>query len=78
MIVDNLETSLTTTVDKACGNTSGDIVERFIKPRSSTLFGHPLYSLDGPDPSISVSVPHEEFSNSAFGIWIGGKHVSDG
>ena len=76
--MDNLETSLDTTVDKARGNTSGAIVERFIKTRVSTIFGHPVYSLDGPGPSMVVSGPHEEFFNSAFGIWIGVKHFSDG
>ena len=41
LIMDNLETSLATTVDKACVNGSGAILERFIKPRASTMFGHP-------------------------------------
>ena len=44
----NLETSLIATVDKTCGNSNGFIVERFIKLRYSTMFGHPEYSLDGP------------------------------
>ena len=35
LIMDNLETYLATTVDKARGNASGAIVERFIKFRSS-------------------------------------------
>ena len=65
-------------MDKSCGNTSGDIVERFIKPRVSTIFGHTLNLLDGPRISMEVSGPHEEFFNSAFGIWIGGNHFSDG
>ena len=52
LIMDNLETPLATTVYKARGNASGDIVERFIKPGSSTIFGHPEYSLDGPGPSM--------------------------
>ena len=65
-------------MDKACGNSNGAIVERFIKPRASPIFGHPLYSLDGPRISMEVSEPHEEFFNSAFGIWIGGNHFSDG
>ena len=43
LIMDNLETLLTTTVDKARGNTSGAIMERLIKPRASTLSGHPEY-----------------------------------
>ena len=73
--MDNLETSLATTADKARGNTSGSIVESFIKTRASTMFGNPIYSLDGPGPSMAVSGPHEEFSNSSFGICIGGKHV---
>ena len=50
LIVDNLETLLATTVDKASGNTSGAIVERFIKTIASTIFGQPVYSLDGPGP----------------------------
>ena len=78
LIIYYLEKLLATTVDKACGNASGSIVERFIKPRASTIFGHPEYSLDGPGPLITVSVPHEECLNSDFGIWIGGKHFSDG
>ena len=61
LIMDNLETSLDTTWDKARGNTSGDIVERLIKPRVSKIFGHPVYSLDGPGPSMEVSGTHEDF-----------------
>ena len=68
--MDNLETLLATTVDKDCGNTSGVTVEMFIKPRASKFFGHPLYSQDWSGPSIAVSVPHEEFFNSAFDLWI--------
>ena len=75
MIVDNLETLLVTTVDKDCGNTSGAIVESFIKPRASTIFFHPLYLLDEPGSSMTVSGTHEEFFSSAFGIWIGGNNV---
>ena len=56
--MDNFETPLATTVDKARGNTSGDIVERFIKPRASSIFEHQLYLMDGPGPSIAVSVPY--------------------
>ena len=51
---------------------------RFIKPRASAIFFHLAYSLDGPGPSIAVPGPHEEFSNSDFGIWIGVKYFSDG
>ena len=76
--MDNFETSLATTVDKARGNSSGAIVDRFIKHRTSTIFGHPLYSMDGSGPSMAVSGQHEEFFNSSFGIWIGGKYFSDG
>ena len=50
LIIDNLETFLTTTMYKACSNTSGDIVERFIKPIASTMFEHPVFFLDGPGP----------------------------
>ena len=38
------------------------------------MFGHLVYSLDGPGTLIAASGPHEEFFNSSFGIWIGGKH----
>ena len=65
-------------MDKAQGNSSGGIVEIFIKPRASTIFGHPEYSLDGPGLSIAVLGPHEEFFSSDFGIWIGGNNFSDG
>ena len=66
--MDNLETSLATTVDKARGNTSVSIVESFIKPRASTMFGHPVYLLYGPAPSIAVAGPREELFNSAFAL----------
>ena len=59
LIMDNLETYLDNTVDKARGSSIGSIVERFIKPRSSTIFCHPLHSLDGTGQSITVSGPHE-------------------
>ena len=59
--MDNLETSLATAVDKACGNTSGSIMERFIKPISSIIFGHKVYSLDCPGPQTAISRPHEDF-----------------
>ena len=75
--MDNLETSLAATVDKARGNSSRAIVNRFIKPRASTIFGSLEYSMYEPGSSIAVSGPHEEFFNSAYGIWIGGKHFSD-
>ena len=71
--MDNLETSLTTTADKAHGNAVRAIVERFIKPRASTIFGHPVYFMDGPGALIVISGPHEEFFNSSFGIWISTK-----
>ena len=67
-----LESLLVTTVDKDWGNVSGAIVERFIKPRASKIFGHQSYSLGDPRPLILVSGPHEEFFNSAFGIYIYG------
>ena len=76
LIMDNLESSLAITVDKSSGNTCGDIVERFIKPIEPTMFGHPVYSLDGLGPSIYVSVLHDEFFNGDFAIWIGGKHFN--
>ena len=65
------------TVDKALGNTIGVIVDKFIKTRGSTIFGHPVYFLDRPGPSLIVSVPHEEFFITAFNLWIGGKNLLD-
>ena len=38
-IINNLETSLDTPVDRDLSNTSGSIVEIFIKPRASTFLG---------------------------------------
>ena len=61
LIMDNLETSLETTVDKARGTSNEAIVERFIKHRASTIFVHLTYSLDGPGPPNAVSVTHENF-----------------
>ena len=60
--MDNLVTSLGTTMDKAPSNTSGDILERLIKPRASTIFVNLVYSIDGTEPPIAVSLPYEEFS----------------
>ena len=60
-------------MDKSHGNASGAIFENFFKPRASTIFVHPEYSLDGTGPLIAVSGPHEEFFNSDFGICVGGK-----
>ena len=71
LIVDNLETSLANTMDKDHANASGTIFKMFIKPRASTIFGQPVYFLDGLEPSIAVSGLHEECFNSTFGIWIG-------
>ena len=78
LIMNNLDTESATIVDNICGNSSGATVESFIKPITSTMFGQKVYYLDGTGPSISVSGPHEEFFNSNFGIWIGGKHFSGG
>ena len=50
LIMDNLETPLATTLDKSHEQKRGDIVERLIKPIASTMFGHPVYLLDGPGP----------------------------
>ena len=71
--MDNFETPLATTVDKAIDNDIGAIVESLIKHIASTVFFQPAYSLDGLGPLIAVSGSHEEFFNSAFGIWICGK-----
>ena len=35
------------------------------------------YYLDGLGPSIAVKVPHEDFFNSAFRIWINRKYFSE-
>ena len=59
--MENLETPLTTPVDKARENSSGAAVEIFIKPRDSTMFGHLEYSMEGPGPSLAVLVPNEDF-----------------
>ena len=48
LLMDNLETSLAAMVDKSHVNTCEAIVDRFIKPRASTMFGHRVYSMDGP------------------------------
>ena len=74
--MNNLETLLATTVDKYRGNKRGAIMERIIKHKTSTLIGHPEYSLDGSGMSIAVSVPNEKIFNSAFALWIGGKNFS--
>ena len=60
LLMDTLETSFTTTVDKASGNTGGEIVERFMKYIASESFGHPLYFLDETGPYISTSGSHED------------------
>ena len=65
--MDNLKKALATTVDKGRGNTCGDIVEQFLKPRESTMFGHPVYYMDRPWPLISIYGPHEEFSKMILG-----------
>ena len=59
LLLDNLETSLAITMN-------GSILERFIKPRASTMFGYPLYFLDGPGPSIAISVPYKYFLTVIF------------
>ena len=77
LLMDNLETSLSTTVYKDCGNTGGAIIEIFIKTRASKMVDHPVYFMEEIGPLIEISCPHEEFFNSAFGIWIGRKYFSD-
>ena len=72
LIMDNLEILMATTVDKTRGKKIGAIVDRFIKPKASTIFIHPVYPLYEPGKSMGVSGPHEEFSNIDFRIWIGG------
>ena len=61
LIMNNLESLLAITLYNAPGNTSEAIVEIFIKPRASTMFEHPVYSLDGPGLSMEVLGPHERF-----------------
>ena len=70
-IMDNLKTSLATKVENDRGNTDGDIVWRFIKPRASTIIGQLVYAIYGPWPLIAISKARKEFFNSAFRIWIG-------
>ena len=62
--------SLSATVDKARGNIVGAIVQKLIKPISSTVFFHPVYTMYGPGPWIAISGPYEEFHGRAFGVWI--------
>ena len=69
--MDNLKTSLATKVENDRGNTDGDIVWRFIKPRASTIIGQLVYAIYGPWPLIAISKARKEFFNSAFRIWIG-------
>ena len=76
--MDNFQTSLATTLDKSCWNSSGAIVKRLIKSRASIICVYMSYSMDGPGPSIGVSGTHEEFFLSDFGIWMGRKHYSYG
>ena len=76
--MDNSETSLSTTVYKASGNTVREIVERFIKTRASTMFGKSVYLMYWPGTLNEISGLHDEFFNSALGIWIGGRHFSNG
>ena len=65
-------------MDKDSGNTSGDILERFIKTIPSTVFGHPVYLLDWPGLSFALSGPYEECFNSDLALWVGVKNFSDG
>ena len=68
--MEKLDILLSTPVGKTCGDESGTILEIFIKIRSSTTFFCAAYSLYGPGTSIASSVPHEEFLNGAFGVWV--------
>ena len=61
LLMDNSEYLLTTTLDKALRNICRSVVDLFIKTRVLTMFGHPIYFMDGPDPSIAISGPHEGF-----------------
>ena len=43
--------------------------------RASTMFGYPAYSMGGIGYSIVESVPHENFFDSYFGVFLGGKYL---
>ena len=73
LLVDNLETSLATTVDTSNGNIGRAIGDRYVKPEALAIFVHPGYLIGGPGMSIAIPGPHEEFFNSTFGICIGEK-----
>ena len=64
--MDDLETSLANPVYRYRVNTSGSILDIFIKPIDSTVFGHMEYSIYGPVPLIAVLYFRKEFFNSAF------------
>ena len=78
LIVDNLEKSLATTVDKYLGNSSGSIVVSLIKIIPSKMFRDLAYYIYVTGPLIRVYGTHAEFFNSDFEIWMGKKHFSHG
>ena len=69
--MENLATSFTNPVEKDCGNERISIVDIFIKPRASKMFGYTEYSLYVAWLSIAAPITHKEFFKSAFGIWLG-------
>ena len=69
--MDNLETSLVTTVYKKHVNTGAVIVETSIKPRASTMLHYLVYSLYGQVRLLQFQVHMRSFFSIAFGIWIG-------
>ena len=65
--MDNLEILLVNIVDRARGNASGAILEKFIKPRVTIILFHLAYSLYKTRLLIAVSGTHEEFSTVILG-----------
>ena len=48
-------------------------MERFIEPRASKTFGHPVDFLNVTGSLIVIPGPYEEFFNVSFGLWIDSK-----
>ena len=62
---------------KALGNESEDILERFIKSISLTVFLHMEYYIYGTGTLIALLGPHDKFFISDFGIWTSVKKNPD-
>ena len=67
LIIDTLDTSLSSPLDRYHGNTSGSIVERCIESRASEIFGYPINYMYGPGLLIAASVPHDNVSTVRLG-----------